>query len=73
MIRKKEKGAFMENMIFRSGYEEENIYAKVDDMTYYPVVSSLPHDENKHNIINNLLVTDQLQTKTLDLHQVITS
>jgi len=53
----------------RSGYEEENIYAKVDDMTYYPVVSSLPHDENKHNIINNLLVTDQLQTKTLDLHQ----
>jgi len=25
----------------RSGYEEENIYAKVDDMTYYPVVGPL--------------------------------
>ena len=23
----------------RTGYEEENIYAKVDDMTYYPVVA----------------------------------
>ena len=25
----------------RSGYEEENIYAKVDDMTYYPVVGPM--------------------------------
>jgi len=54
----------------RSGYEEENIYAKVDDMTYYPVVSNHPEDTlNKHNIINNLLVTDHLESKTLDLHQ----
>ena len=27
--------------ICRSGYEEENIYAKVDDMTYYPVVGPI--------------------------------
>ena len=29
-------------LYFRSGYEEENIYAKVDDMTYYPVVPQVP-------------------------------
>ena len=68
--------------MFRSGYEEENIYAKVDDMTYYPVVAAPPHHHHplppaaggvdtltKHNIINNMLVTDQLESKTLDLHQ----
>ena len=65
----------------RTSYEEENIYAKVDDMTYYPVVSpqfqqqldpvgvdtaTLP---TKHAIINNFLATDQLESKTLNLHQ----
>jgi hypothetical protein len=29
------------NSLCRSGYEEENIYAKVDDMTYYPVVGPI--------------------------------
>ena len=57
--------------MLRSGYEEENIYAKVDDMTFYPVVSTTHTQDTlmKHNIINNLLVTDQLESKTLDLHQ----
>ena len=26
---------------FRSGYNDDNIYAKVDDMTYYPVNNTL--------------------------------
>lgn len=65
----------------RSGYEEENIYAKVDDMTYYPVVG--PHQgalspgdhtlTKHHNIINNMVVTlppgEQIESKTLNLHQ----
>jgi len=29
------------NHSLTSGYEEENIYAKVDDMTYYPVVGPI--------------------------------
>jgi len=50
----------------RSGYEEENIYAKVDDMTYYPVVGPIqtmgsPADQvvlgKPQHIINNMLVT----------------
>jgi len=68
----------------RSGYEEENIYAKVDDMTYYPVISSqqtmpLPMGgeaatlAKQHNIINNMMVTlphaEQIDSKTLNLHQ----
>ena len=69
----------------RSGYEEENIYAKVDDMTYYPVISSqqtmpLPMVGSDaatltkhHNIINNMMVTlphaEQMESKTLNLHQ----
>jgi len=69
----------------RSGYEEENIYAKVDDMTYYPVISSqqtmpLPVVggdaatlTKHHNIINNMMVTlphaEQMESKTLNLHQ----
>ena len=32
---------FCKTFLFRSGYEEENIYAKVDDMTYYPVVGPI--------------------------------
>jgi hypothetical protein len=70
---------------FRTSYEEENIYAKVDDMTYYPVVvsppppvvdtSTLPSSKQQHaSIINNFLGGgggggDQLATKTLNLHQ----
>ena len=71
---------------FRSGggYEEENIYAKVDDMTYYPVINSqqslqLPGVGDPatlakhHNIINNMMVTlphaEQMESKTLNLHQ----
>lgn len=68
----------------RTSYEEENIYAKVDDMTYYPVVSPQYQTEpgavdttatttlptKHHSIINNFLTTDQLETKTLNLHQV---
>jgi hypothetical protein len=47
-------------------------------MTYYPVVSppfqpEPPVDTStlptKHAIINNFLATDQLETKTLNLHQ----
>jgi len=69
----------------RSGYEEENIYAKVDDMTYYPVISTQqtiplplvggdPATLTKHhNIINNMMVTlphaEQIESKTLNLHQ----
>ena len=70
--------------VSRSGYEEENIYAKVDDMTYYPVISSqqtmpLPMGgeaatlTKQHNIINNMMVTlphaEQIDSKTLNLHQ----
>ena len=71
--------------VFRSGYEEENIYAKVDDMTYYPVISTQqtiplplvggdPATLTKHhNIINNMMVTlphaEQIESKTLNLHQ----
>ena len=70
---------------FRSGYEEENIYAKVDDMTYYPVISAqqtmpLPvmgagdtSLTKHHNIINNMMValpqTESIESKTLNLHQ----
>ena len=69
---------------FRSGYEEENIYAKVDDMTYYPISSQqtmqLPGVmgdpatlAKHHNIINNMMVTlphaEQMESKTLNLHQ----
>jgi hypothetical protein len=69
---------------FRTSYEEENIYAKVDDMTYYPVVvsppppvvdtSTLPSSKQHASIINNFLGGgggggDQLATKTLNLHQ----
>jgi len=69
----------------RSGYEEENIYAKVDDMTYYPVISAqqtmpLPvmgagdtSLTKHHNIINNMMVTlphtESIESKTLNLHQ----
>lgn len=74
--------------ISRSGYEEENIYAKVDDMTYYPVISAQPHPPpamadlaglageagsltltKQRNIINNMMVTQGDQSKTLNLHQ----
>ena len=69
--------------ICRSGYEEENIYAKVDDMTYYPVISAQPHPPpaladqgsltltKQRNIINNMMVTQGQgdQSKTLNLHQ----
>ena len=67
------------------GYEEENIYAKVDDMTYYPVINSQPSLQlpamgsdpaslaKHHNIINNMMVTlphaEQMESKTLNLHQ----
>jgi len=67
------------------GYEEENIYAKVDDMTYYPVINSQPSLQlpamgsdpaslaKHHNIINNMMVTlphaEQIESKTLNLHQ----
>ncbi len=49
----------------RTGCEEENIYAKVDDMIYYPV----ENHENK-NIINNVLYTLPSKSRTVNLHQV---
>ena len=51
----------------RTGCEEENIYAKVDDMIYYPVVENHEHK----NIINNVLYTLPSKARNqVNLHQV---